>query len=66
MEKFEFYHTQTNKFLMGERMDAGFKIMSNLVQATYEVMASGGEIAYNRRISVNLEVNKKRYSEVDI
>lgn len=66
MEKFEFYHTQSNKYLMGERGETGFKIVTNLVQSAFEIVASGGEIVYNRRITVNLEVNKKRYSEVDI
>jgi hypothetical protein len=66
MEKFEFYHAKTNKYLMGEREENGFKIMTNLVQSAFEIVASGGDIVYNRRISVKLEVNKKRYSEVDI
>ena len=66
MEKFEFYHAKTNKYLMGERGESGFKIMTNLVQAAFEIVASGGEIVYNRRISINLEVNRKRYSVVDI
>jgi hypothetical protein len=64
MDKFEFYHTRTDKYLVGERLDDGFRIMSNFIISDLEVKASGGERLYNMAIPVKMDVNLRRYSIV--
>jgi hypothetical protein len=66
METFEFYHTETHKYLMGERKAEGFVILSNFIISEFEVRARGGELSFNRNIPVKMEVNRNRYSFVQL
>ena len=66
MDLFEFYHQRTGKYLMGERVDRGFKIYANLMISEFEVIASGGTVEYNRKIKVKMDVNPRRYTYIDL
>ena len=66
MRMFEFYHHRTNQYLMGEQMDRGFKIYSNFMIGEFEIVASGGEISYNRRMKVKMQVNPRRYTFTEL
>ena len=39
MDTFEFYHQKTDKYLMGERIENGFKIYSNFMITEFEIIA---------------------------
>lgn len=66
MDIFEFYHQKTGKYLMGERIDGGYRIFSNLVIADFEIMARGGTLSYNRDLEVKMEVNPRRYTFIEL
>lgn len=66
MDIFEFYHQQTGRYLMGERIEGGYRIFSNLVIADFEIVARGGTISYNREMKVKMEVNPRRYTFIDL
>jgi hypothetical protein len=66
MDKFEFYHQQTKKYLMGEKVDKGFKIYSNFMITAFEITAGGGEIFYNRNMKVKMDVNPRRYTFTEL
>jgi hypothetical protein len=66
MDLFEFYHQRTGKYLMGERVDRGFKIYANLMINEFEVIASRGTVEYNRVLKVKMDVNPKRYTYIDL
>lgn len=66
MDKFEFYHTQTQKYLMGERDDAGFKIFTNFMITEFEILAGGGTVTYNRALPVKMAVNKRKYTFIEL
>ena len=65
IDEFRFYHTKTNKYIMGEQTKEGIRIVSNFLISDFEIFGAGGEITYNGRISVNMEVNPRKYSFVD-
>jgi len=66
MNTFEFYHHQTNKYLMGERIENGFKIYSNFMITEFEIIARGGSITYNREVNVKMNVNPRRYTFTEL
>lgn len=66
MDTFEFYHQRTDKYLMGERIDNGFKIYSNFMITEFEIVTSGGSISYNREIEVKMDVNPRRYTYTEV
>ncbi|MGW8315623.1 MAG: DUF4292 domain-containing protein [Bacteroidales bacterium] len=66
MDIFEFYQQQTGRYLMGERIEDGYRIFSNLVIADFEIVARGGTISYNREVEVKMEVNPRRYTFIDL
>ena len=66
MNTFEFYHHQTNKYLMGERIENGFKIYSNFMITEFEIIARGGSITYNREVNVKMNVNPRRYTYTEL
>jgi hypothetical protein len=66
MDVFEFYQQQTGQYLMGERIDGGFKIYSNLMIANFEITARGGALVYNQDLKVKMDVNPRRYSFIDL
>jgi len=66
MNTFEFYHHQTNKYLMGERMENGFKIYANFMISEFEMIARGGSITYNREVNVKMNVNPRRYTFTEL
>jgi len=59
---FEFYHQETNKYLMGERKEDAFKIYSNFMITEFEIVASGGNRTFNRDIKIKMDVNPRKYS----
>jgi len=63
---FEFYHQQTDRYLMGERRDNSFKIYSNFMITDFEISASGGKLTFNRDIKVKMEVNPRRYTFTEL
>ncbi|MCK4745403.1 MAG: DUF4292 domain-containing protein, partial [Bacteroidales bacterium] len=66
MNKFEFYHSRTKEYLMGERTPDGMKIFSNFMIADFEIYGSGGTVSYNKDIKVKMDVKPGRYSFVDL
>jgi hypothetical protein len=66
MDKFEFYHTQTDKYLIGERDKEGFRIFTNFMITEFEVIAKGGAILYNQEMKVKMEVNPRRYTFINL
>jgi hypothetical protein len=66
MDIFEFYHQQTGKYLMGERIEGGYKIYANLMIGYFEIEAKGGTLEFNRDLKVKMEVNPKRYTYIDL
>lgn len=66
MDKFEFIHTRTGEYLMGERTGEGMKIYSNFMVGEFEIDARKGEIAYNRATKVDMDVNPRRYTFIDL
>ena len=63
---FEFYQRQTDRYLMGERLQDAFKIYSNFIIGDIEIVARGGETSLNRQVDVKMEVNPKRYTFTDL
>ena len=63
---FEFYHQRTGRYLMGEQIEGGYRIFSNLVIADFELVARGGTISFNREVKVKMEVNPRRYTFIDL
>ena len=66
MRTFEFYHQQTQKYLMGEREKDAFRIYSNFMITEFEIVARGGEITYNRDIKIKMDVNPRRYTFTEL
>lgn len=66
LDKFEFYHQQTEKYLMGERIEKGFKIYSNFMITAFEITAEGGEISYNQDMKVKMDVNPRKYTFTEL
>jgi len=63
---FEFYHSKTDRYLMGERRDNSFKIYSNFMITEFEIIASGGKRTFNREIKVKMEVNPRKYTFTEL
>ena len=66
MDTFEFYHQRTDKYLMGERIDTGFKIYSNFMITEFEIITRGGSISYNQEVEVKMDVNPRRYTYTEL
>lgn len=66
MRIFEFYHQRTDRYLMGERLENGFKIYSNFMIGDIEILAYGGERSYNRDIDIKMDVNPRRYTFTEL
>jgi hypothetical protein len=66
MDIFEFYHQKTGQYLMGEKVEGGYKIYSNLMVAKFEIIARGGSLVFNRDLEVKMDVNPRRYSFIDL
>ncbi len=66
MDIFEFYHHQTGKYLMGERVDDGYRIYANLMIDYFEVVARGGTLEYNRNLRIKMDVNPRRYTYIEL
>jgi hypothetical protein len=66
IQKFEFYHTRTNKYLMGEREGDKIKILTNFMISGFEMTAWGGTYQYNQDIQVKMEVNPRKYTFVNL
>lgn len=66
LDKFEYYHVRTDKYLMGERQEDGFQIYSNFIINNLKVFTRGGEVSFNEHIRVKMDYNKRRYTRVDM
>jgi hypothetical protein len=66
MNTFEFYHRQTDKYLMGERLDNAWRIYSNFMITNFEIVARGGLTAYNKDVDIKMEVNPRRYTFTEV
>lgn len=66
LNTFEFYHQRTNKYLMGEKVENGYRIYSNFMITEFEIIASGGTVSYNRDIRVKMNVNPRRYTFTEL
>ena len=66
MRNFEFYNFKTNKYLMGERTESGYKTYSNFMISEFEILTSGGVITYNMDKEIRMDVNPKKYSFVNL
>lgn len=65
MDRFEFVHSETKRYFMGERSEEGFKIHSNFMVDEFEVVAKGGSVRYNHKIGVKMNVNRRKYTFVN-
>ena len=65
MDRFEFVHSETKRYFMGERSEEGFKIFSNFMVNDFEVLAKGGTISYNQTIELKMNMNRRKYSFVN-
>ena len=65
MDRFEFVHSETKRYFMGERSDGGFMIYSNFMVNEFEVLARQGTLSYNQPLEVKMEVNRRKYSFVN-
>lgn len=66
MKTFEFYHRQTDKYLMGERLDDAWRIYSNFMITNFEIVARGGITTYNRDVNIKMDVNPRRYTFTEV
>lgn len=66
MDMFEFIHSQTQKYIRGERTSEGFKIYSNFMITEFEILAKGGTRIYNQEMKVKMSVNQKRYDFINL
>ncbi|MFH0759267.1 MAG: DUF4292 domain-containing protein [Bacteroidota bacterium] len=66
MDKFEFYHTETRKYLTGEKDGSGFRIFTNFMITDFEIVANGGSTTYNGRLPVNMDVNMRKYTFINL
>lgn len=66
MDLFEFYHHQTGKYLMGEKVADGYKIYANLMIDYFEITARGGTLEFNRDLRVKMDVNPRRYTYIEL
>lgn len=66
MTMFEYHHTKTHKYIMGEDSADGFKIYSNFMISDFEVVARGGELTFNQEVEVRMAVNPRRYSFINL
>ena len=62
VDLFEFYHRETDLYLLGERLEDSFKIYSNFMISEFEVIARGGHYTFNRDIKVKMDVNPRKYT----
>jgi hypothetical protein len=65
MDRFEFIHSETKNYFMGERVDGAFKIYSNFMVNDIEVVAKGGSVSYNESIDVKMDMNRRKYTFVN-
>jgi hypothetical protein len=66
MRIFEFYHRQTDQYIMGERVEDAFKIYSNFMITDIEIVASGGERSYNKDVKIKMGVNPRKYTFTEL
>jgi hypothetical protein len=66
MMLFEYYHQETGKYLMGERLEEGFKIFANFMISEFEIVAKGGGFSYNETISIDMDVNPRKYTFIEL
>lgn len=66
MNTFEFYHQKTDKYLMGEQTEKGFKIYSNFMITEFEIIATGGTISFNKEVAVKMDVNPRKYTYTEL
>ena len=66
MRTFEFYHQQTDKYLMGERKEDAFRIYSNFMITNFEIVAWGGVTTYNTDVKIKMDVNPRRYTFTEL
>lgn len=66
LRTFEFYHSRTDEYLMGERTVEGLKIYSNFIVGNIEIIAKEGTTVYNHDVDVSMEVNPNRYTFIEL
>jgi len=66
VKTFEFYHQQTHKYLMGERLEDAIRIYSNFMITNFEIVARGGTTTYNREVKIKMDVNPRRYTFTEL
>lgn len=63
VNRFEFFHTKTSEYIVGEISKADtLSVFSNYIFNDLEIKATGGEIEYNRDIPINLSFNRNKYT----
>jgi hypothetical protein len=66
MDKFEFSHTKTGKYVKGERREKDFRIFSNFMITEFEIVAKGGTMLYNQELAVKMDVNSRKYNIINL
>lgn len=66
MNNFEFYNSMTDKYMMGERTETGYRTYSNFIISEFEIHTSGGIITYNMDKEIRMDVNPKKYGFVNL
>ena len=65
MDKFEFFHSETRKYFMGERSEEGFTIFSNFMVDEFKIISKGGTVTYNEAVEIKMDVNRRKYTFVN-
>ncbi len=61
--RFEFFQKKTGEYIVGERKyDKRINLFSNYIVDDLQVDAKGGNIELNRKLNIDLNVNRNKYS----
>ena len=61
-KSFQFFHKKSGEYIVGEQTGpASYEIFSNYILDDLTLKAEGGNIEYDRKIRVDLSINKKKY-----
>jgi hypothetical protein len=66
MIKFEFFHSQSGEYFMGEKRETGFWIKSNFMINEFEIITTKGSLTYNQDLEVEMKVNQRKYSYIEL
>jgi hypothetical protein len=67
IERFEFFQKKTNEYVVGEVNEKDELIIySNYVMDDVKIIAKKGSVEVNRKVEVNMDVNKRKYIFIEL